>query len=111
MSEMTAGKALKLFLERKMSINIKGASQEDMTMLYTIIRVDWRSGDKLDSPRLHHYTQSGYNCYISCHTDAYGERYIARSTQEHRNLTMTARAFLDLFDISIKESEIEELFQ
>jgi len=111
MSEITAEKALKLFLERKMSINIKGASQEEMSMLYEIIGVDWRSGDRLDSPRLHYYTQSGYNCYISCHTDAYGERYIARSTTQDRNLTMTANAFLDLFNISVKESEIEELFQ
>ena len=111
MSEMTAGKALKLFMERKMSINIKGTSQEDMTMLQKIIGIDWRSGDKLDSPRLHHYTQSGYNCYISNYVDAYGERYIARSTQQHRILSMTADEFLGLFDISIKESEIEELFQ
>lgn len=111
MSEITADKALKLFLERKMSINIKGASHEEMSMLYEIIGLDWRSGDRLDTPRLHHYTLSCYNSYISTYVDAHGEKYITVSSQEYRNLTMTAGAFLDLFDISVKESEIEELFQ
>ena len=97
------------FINCKMSVNIKGATVEDMRNLQSIVGRRWKSGqDLFDFKFMDHFR---YDSYIHNNTMWHPTNSLSRCSEPYGETQMTIKDFLALFDICIVESEIEGMFE
>lgn len=97
------------FINCKMSINIKGATAEDMRNLQSVVGRRWKSGQDLFDLRYTNYLK--YNSYIHNNVMWHPTDSLSRCSEPYGETQMTIKEFLALFDICIVESEIEGMFE
>ena len=115
--KMTSSEALELFYDRKLSINIFGASAGDFTKLKNILGLKWRTGEELDAYDVSVYT-SNYVHYIHDNlvykTSGSGfDSGINRGSlcrQPYGQYQLTMSKFLALFENEIEENEFVRVF-
>jgi len=110
----TAERILKDFNRGKMSVNIKGASMDEMTKFKELTLAKyWRSGDEFDSSRLYYYyNYAKYNAYVVYSPSDGGNGFVTKSTTPYTDYSMGIKDFLAMFNDKVKvieEHEIEEI--
>ena len=105
---MTAEEVLREFKKCRLSINVKGASAEEMRQVQEITGLKWLSGHNLDDPQWLHFLLS--DSYLHNNPGMHSNESLTRAPKRYGAYALTMTEFLSLFTVNIDENEYKKVF-